>query len=105
MDIAEGMEIIKNGWVQKPAGFRVKFQERTEDGITEVYSPPIGKASLKSDVTAWRYAWKLWQSTQKKASNNETGGMYNITVVDEEDAPVRFYGSGEFKIYNQGTPA
>lgn len=96
MKIAEGMEIIKAGWVHKPKGFRVKFQTQTETGLEPGYSPPAQASPLTSDVTAWRYAWKLWQATRK----NPSGTLYNITVVDDQDRPFRYYGTGEFKTYN-----
>ena len=29
-----------------------------------------------------------------------TGWNINITVVDDQDQPIRFYGTGDFEIYN-----
>ncbi|MFH1983811.1 MAG: hypothetical protein ABIL58_18375 [Pseudomonadota bacterium] len=55
---------------------------------------------MNSDVTAWRYAWKLWQATQAASDEGAPGALYNITVVDEQDRAIRFYGTGEFEIYN-----
>ncbi len=60
MQIASGLKIIENGWIRKPKGFRVKYQKQTETGIEDGYSPPAEAEPLNSDVTAWRYAWKLW---------------------------------------------
>lgn len=92
MKIADGMEIIRNGWVRKAAGFRVRFHRLTDSGFERIYSPPLAETALNSDVTAWRYAWKLWQ-----AAGNE---FFNITVVDETDQPTPFYATGEVEIYN-----
>ena len=64
MKIAEGLKIIENGWIKKPKGFRVSFQRQTDSGMEAGLSPPADAAPLNSDVTAWRYAWKLWQATQ-----------------------------------------
>ena len=100
MKIAEGLKIIENGFIRKPTGFRVKFQRRTEDGIESVYSPPLKDAPLNSDVTAWRYAWKLWQATRAASDGEASGPLYNITVVDDQERMIRFYGTGEFEIYN-----
>ncbi|MGA6926230.1 MAG: hypothetical protein WBY88_11155 [Desulfosarcina sp.] len=96
MKIADGLKLIENGWIRKPKGFRVKFDRQTEAG----FSPPSDTAPLNSDVTAWRYAWKLGQATRAAAENGDPGAFYNITVVDDQDRPFRFYGSGEFETYN-----
>ncbi|BBO70753.1 hypothetical protein DSCA_46830 [Desulfosarcina alkanivorans] len=100
MKITEGLKVIQNGWIRKPRGFRVKFQRQTETGIESVYSPPLEAVPLNSDVTAWRYAWKLWQATRAKAETEAPGTLYNITVVDDQDHPYPFYGTGDFETYN-----
>lgn len=100
MKIVEGLKVIENGWIRKPKGFRVSLQRKTPTGIESVYSPPIKDAPLNSDVTAWRYAWKLWQATRAEAGTEAPDIFYNITVVDDENHPVRFYGTGEFETYN-----
>jgi hypothetical protein len=100
MKIAEGLKIIESGWIRKPKGFRVKFQRPTDAGLEVGLSPPDGAAPLTSDVTAWRYAWKLWQATRAAAETGAPGALYNITVVDDQDQPFRFYGTGEFETYS-----
>ena len=100
MKIAEGLKLIENGWIRKPKGFRVRFHQQTEAGIEAGLSPPPEAAPLNSDVTAWRYAWKLWQATRAAAETGDPGALYNITVVDDQDRPFRFYGSGDFETYN-----
>ena len=97
MKIADGMKIIEDGWIRKPKGFRVKYEKQTEAGVEVDYSPPADAQPLSSDVTAWRYAWKLGQATRTEP---ETGVLFNITVVDEQDKPVRFYNTGNFETYN-----
>jgi hypothetical protein len=57
-------------------------------------------APLNSDVTAWRYAWKLGQATLAEAETNTPGALYNITVVDDQDKPFRFYSTNDFETYN-----
>jgi hypothetical protein len=100
MKITEGLELIKNGWIRKPKGYRVRFQKQTENGIEEGLSPPADAAPLNSDVTAWRYAWKLWQANVKEYEAESESALYNITVVDDLDQPTRFYGTGDFETYN-----
>jgi len=100
MKIADGLKLIENGWIRKPKGFRVRFHRRTEAGFEAGLSPPPEAAPLNSDVTAWRYAWKLWQATQAAAETEDPGALYNITVVDDQDLPFRFYGTGECETYN-----
>ncbi|MFO7716420.1 hypothetical protein [Desulfosarcina sp.] len=100
MKIAEGLKMIENGWIRKPKGFRVKFDKLTAAGFEVGYSPPLSDAPLTSDVTAWRYAWKLGQATRTGAQGNNPGVLYNIVVVDDLDRPVRFYGTGELELYN-----
>ena len=100
MKIASGLKIIEKGWIRKPKGFRVKYQKQTETGIEDGYSPPTEAEPLNSDVTAWRYAWKLWQATRTEAETGEPGALYNITVVDDQDKPFRYYSTGEFETYN-----
>jgi hypothetical protein len=100
MKIAAGLKIIEEGWIRKPKGFRVQFDRQTEDGTEAGLSPPRDAAPLNSDVTAWRYAWKLWQATRSAAETDAPGALYNITVVDDQDCPARFYGSGEYETYN-----
>lgn len=103
MKITEGLKVIAEGWIRKPKGYRVRFHKRTEDGVEAGYSPPPDDAPLNSDVTAWRYAWKLWQATKAHAQADQPGALYNITVVDDQDRPIRFYGSGQIEIHNPKT--
>ena len=100
MKIVDGLKLIESGWIRKPKGFRVRFHRQTETGIEVGLSPPPEAAPLNSDVTAWRYAWKLWQATRTAAEAGEPGALYNITVVDDQDRPFRYYGSDDFETYN-----
>jgi hypothetical protein len=105
MKIADGMKIIETGWVHKPAGFRVRYQTQTENGMETGYSPPPGEAALNSDVTAWRYAWKLSQATRTEVEAGAPGTLFNITVVDDRDNPCRFYNTGDFETYHPKPPS
>lgn len=100
MKIAEGLKVIEEGWIRKPKGYRVRFHRQNETGFEQVYSPPMTDAMLNSDVTAWRYAWKLWQATCKEDESGAPGAFYNITVVDDADRQIPFYGTGDMEVYN-----
>ena len=100
MKITEGLNIISTGWIRKPKGFRVRFHKPTETGFKVGYSPPLDDAPMASDVTARRYAWKLWQATQKEVEANSPEAIYNIVVVDDLDRPFPSYATGELERYN-----
>jgi hypothetical protein len=101
MKIADGLKIIENGWIRKPKGFRVSFQRHAESGLENGLSPPPGTAPLNSDVTAWRYAWKLAQSTSLRTGAPRAGDMINIFVVDQDNNPILYYATGEKEIFNE----
>ena len=101
MKVADGLKVIEKGWIPKPKGFRVQFHQQTANGVEVGLSPPAGAAPLNSDVTAWRYAWKLWQATQRLADTGAPGALYNITVVDDDGQPIRFYGTGALETYRR----
>ena len=100
MKITEGMKVIESGWVKKPKGFRVKFQQLQDGELVTAYSPPEDATALDSDVTAWRYAWKLAQATRPDADTLAQGHLVNLTVVDDQDTPVISYITGETEIFN-----
>ena len=100
MKIAEGLKLIQQGWVRKPKGFRVKFHRQTDKGWEASLSPPAEDAPLNSDVTAWRYAWKLGQATRNAAETDHPQTFYNITVVDDQGQPFRYYATGNFETFN-----
>jgi hypothetical protein len=103
MDIAAGMKIIKEKWITKPLGFRVRFQKKIDDTLVTEYTPDISDNLLDSDVVAWRYAWKLWVSTKSDTADIMEGEFVNITVVDDKDTPVKYYASNQVTTYNVKT--
>jgi len=100
MKLAQGLKVIKDGWVTKPKGFRVRYQKRVDSKIVTEYSPRLEDAVLDSDVTTWRYAWKLFQATQGVSGEIAEDELVNITVVDELDNPVIYYVTGKKEIFN-----
>ncbi|MCP3875586.1 MAG: hypothetical protein GY699_20835 [Desulfobacteraceae bacterium] len=99
MKISQGMKIIGKGWVQKPKGFRVKYQRHPD--LTIEYTPGLDDGPLDSDIVAWRYAWKLYMSTKSDQDTVKEDEMVNITVVDTENNDINYYVTGMPKVYNQ----
>ena len=95
MKIAKMLKITDENWVRKPKGFRVRFNKRESGNWVVDYMPGPEDAPLDSDVVAWRSAWKMLQG-----SRPGEGEMVNLTVVDDQDQPVRYYATGEFEVYN-----
>ena len=100
MKVAEGMKRIEKDWVVKPKGFRVRFQEVKSGELITGYSPSVDDKPLDSDVTTWRYAWKLAKATKPSEDVIEEGDLVNVTVVNDQDVPVIYYVTGDVEIFN-----
>ena len=100
MKIAQGMKVIAEGWISKPKGFRVRFQQLVEGELVTKYSPGLEDLHLDSDVTTWRYAWKLAKATQPESEIISPGELVNVTVVDDKDTMVNYYATGKPEIFN-----
>ncbi|MCG8683497.1 MAG: hypothetical protein MI892_01365 [Desulfobacterales bacterium] len=100
MKLAKGMNLIAEGWIVKPKGFRVRFQQMTDGDLVTGYSPPMEDKHLDSDVTTWRYAWKLAMAAQPGENDIPEGSLVNVTVVDETDTPIVYYVTGKKEMFN-----
>ncbi len=99
MKLKEAMEKIGAGWIQRPKGFRVRFERREGDQwISDVF-PSEGEALLTSDVMAWELARRFSESTRSSSGETETD-FSSITVVDQEGRPVKFYGTNAIRVLN-----
>ena len=101
MKISESLEIIDEGWVKKPKGFRVHFQKRVGTEWITDYAPGEAEEALDSDVATWRLAWKLSQAGKSNPPEISEGDMVNIYVVDDSGNPVRFYGTNQPRVLNK----
>jgi len=101
MKLAAGMKLIEDQWIVKPKQFRVKYQQLVDSELVTLYSPEMKTAGLDSDVTTWRYAWKLFESTKSDAAEIQEGELVNICVVDDKDNPITYYVTGEKEIFNE----
>jgi hypothetical protein len=100
MKIGAGMKLISEGWIQKPKGFRVKYEKIVNSEKVVEYSPDQNDAPLDSDVTTWRYAWKLFKATEAGSSTGEQEELFNVHVVDENEQPIVYYVTGRKEIFN-----
>jgi hypothetical protein len=64
MKTKDALKITDEGWVKKRKGFRVHFQKMVNAELITDYVPPEEAKPLDSDVVAWRFAWKLSESTK-----------------------------------------
>ena len=100
MKIAQGMKLIREKWVKKPKELRVQYQKMENSELVTDFSPGLEDPGLDSDVTAWRYAWKLYMSTRAESKGIQAGEFINICVVDELKNPVTYYATGEKETFN-----
>ncbi len=100
MKLADGMKLINEGWAQKPKGFRVKYEKIVKGKKVIEYSPGLDDSPLDSDVTTWRYAWKLYKSTNEDSHKDDREEFLNVCVVDENDTPIDYYVTGKKEIFN-----
>ena len=101
MKSKEAYEIIDAGWAKKPKGYRVRFQRQVNTEMVTDYFPDLNEGPWKSVVAIWRMAWRLAESRQSDPPNVNDGDLINITVVDVEDNPVKYYATNQFEVFNQ----
>lgn len=100
MKVSELLKSVDLGWVQKPKGFRVHFQQLTDSGPVTDYVPAEDESLFDSDVVAWRSAWKLWQVSQSDHPEMGNGKLVNIYVVDEAGNQVKYYATNQYDVFN-----
>jgi len=100
MKITEGLKMIDAGWIRKPAGFRVKYEKLVDGRRVTEHSPPEGSALLDSDVTAWRYAWKLFAACRSEKTDIQENELVNIHVVDDAGEQVKYYATNKYDLFN-----
>ncbi len=100
MKIAEAMKTIDEKWTQKKKGFRVCMESYDGNSWILDFSPGEKASLLDSDVTSWRLAWKLAQSTPIDSQGPKLGDMINIFVVDQDKKPIPYYVTGERETFN-----
>jgi hypothetical protein len=101
MNSKQAYKIIDAGWAKKHTGYRVQFQQQIEGKIITDYFPDLDDGPWLSEVATWRMAWRLAESRQSDPPNVSTGDLINITVVDHEANPVKYYATNQFEVFNQ----
>jgi hypothetical protein len=94
MKLKAGADIIKEGWIRRKKGFRVRFEKRTDSGWVSDYIPDPTEKPWTSEVSTWELARRLAEATSAKTPGEDEDTMVNITVVDDLDNPVKFYAVG-----------
>ena len=100
MNLKEAMQMIGTGWIQRPKGFRVRFERRQGDQWISDSFPSEGEPLLTSDVMAWELARRFAEATKKMATGEAEGDISSITVVDHKGSPVKFYGTDAIRVLN-----
>ena len=100
MKLVQGLKVIEKGWVAKPKGFRVRYQKLVDSKLVTEHTPGLDDKPFDSDVTTWRYAWKLFAATKTQSEEIAEDELVNMTVVDDLDNPVKYYVTGQFETFN-----
>ena len=100
MKINDALIRIDAGWVRKPKGFRVQFDIYADGRWNTDYSPEESADPLNSEVTAWRLAWKLAQTSHPDPTGFRDGDIVNILVVDDMDVRIPSYITGNYEVYH-----
>ncbi|MBW1752956.1 MAG: hypothetical protein JRJ46_07590 [Deltaproteobacteria bacterium] len=101
MNIKEVYKIIDESRTKKRTGYRIQFQQKVESEILSITVPNLDEESWPSDVATWRLAWRLAESGQSDPPDINGGDSVNITVVDDEGNPVKYYATNQFEVFNQ----
>jgi len=101
MNSKQAYEIIDEGWGKKRTGYRVRFQRPVGTEMVTDYFPDMDDGPWLSEVATWRMAWRLAESRQSDPPDIKAGDLVNITVVDHEDKPVKYYATNQFEVFNQ----
>lgn len=101
MEVNKALEVIDEGWVRKPKGFRVHFQKQVNSEWVSEYVPGEEEKPLDSDVVAWRLAWKLSEAKKSEKPEIDDGDLVNIYVVDDLGNPIKYYASNQFEVFNR----
>jgi hypothetical protein len=101
MNIKEVYKIVDESRANKRTGYRIQFQQQVDSEILTITVPDLDKECWESDVATWRLAWRLAESRQSYPPDINGGDSVNITVVDDEGNPVKYYATNQLEVFNQ----
>ena len=100
MKLKEAMKGMNEGWIRRRKGFRIRFEKRVESQWVTDYFPDKGEKPLPSEVSAWELARRFAESNPSGGEEIQEGDIVNISVVDDLDTVVNFYGTNEPRAFN-----
>ena len=100
MNTKQAYKIIDAGWAKKRTGYRIQFQQQIEGKIVTDYFPDLDDGLWLSEVAIWRMAWRLAESRQSDPPDINAGDLINVTVIDHEGNPVKYYATNHFEVFN-----
>lgn len=98
MKLKEAMKAMNEGWIQRKKGFRVRFEKRVGSQWVTDYFPDKEEKALTSEVSAWELARRFAESNPYEEREIREGDIVNISVVDDSDTVVNFYGTNGPKV-------
>ncbi|HAY40027.1 MAG TPA: hypothetical protein DCY53_12280 [Desulfobacteraceae bacterium] len=101
MNTKQAYKIIDAGWAKKRAGYRIQFQRKVDGEIVTDYFPDLDEGPWLSEVAIWRMAWRLAESRQSDPPDVNHGDLINVTVVDLEGSPIKYYAINQLEVFNQ----
>lgn len=100
MDFKDIYKVVDANRIKKRTGYRVQFQQKVATETITVIVPPLDEDSWESDVVTWRFAWRMAAARLSEPPDVDAGDFVNITVVDDEGRPVKYYATNELHTLN-----
>jgi len=100
MDFKDIYKVVDANRANKRTGYRVQFQQKVDAEVVTITVPPLDEESWPSDVVTWRFAWRMAEARQSEQPDIDAGDFVNITVVDDEGHPVKYYATNQLHSFN-----
>ncbi|CAD7840891.1 MAG: hypothetical protein [Olavius algarvensis Delta 4 endosymbiont] len=100
MDFKDIYKLVDANRAQKRTGYRVQFQQKVDAEIVIITVPPLEEESWPSDVATWRFAWRIAEARLSDPPDIDAGDLVNITVVDDQGRPVKYYATNQLHSFN-----
>jgi hypothetical protein len=100
MKFKDAMKTMKEGWIQRRKGFRIRFEKRMGSQWVTDYFPDKEEKPLTSEVSAWELARRFAEAKPFEAGEVREGDIVNVSVVDDSDTLLDFYGTNRPRFLN-----